>query len=144
MKKLVFTQHINAPKEKIWPSLWEDKNYREWTRVFQEGSHAVSDWKLGSKVHFLAGNNGMYSEIVDLIPNEYMSFRHIGNIKDGVEMPVEEETAVWSGSHENYRLISEPGGVRLEAELETTEDWENMFNDLFPKALAIVKDIAER
>ena len=45
MKKLQFSIEINAPKEKVWDTLWQDENYRKWTSVFMEGSFAESDWK---------------------------------------------------------------------------------------------------
>jgi hypothetical protein len=35
-------------------SMWDDSTYRQWTSAFSEGSHAVSDWKEGSKVLFLS------------------------------------------------------------------------------------------
>ena len=53
MKKLQFSIEINAPKEKVWDTLWQDENYRKWTSVFIEGSFAESDWKEGGKIHFL-------------------------------------------------------------------------------------------
>ena len=62
VKKIQFSIDINAPKEKVWHVLWNDAIYRKWTSVFSEGSKAVSDWKEGSKIHFLNENNyGMYS-----------------------------------------------------------------------------------
>src|SRR6188508_3009161 len=88
MKKANFTVKINAPKEKVWEVLWNDKTYREWTSVFSEGSYAVSDWKEGSKVQFLGPEGGgMFSKIAKLVPNEYMSFEHLGELKDGQEQP---------------------------------------------------------
>ena len=60
MEKMIFTQQINAPKEKVWNILWEDASYRKWTTPFCEGSYAVNDnWKEGSKVLFLSpGGDG--------------------------------------------------------------------------------------
>jgi len=43
---------INATKEKVWDILWNDATYTQWTSIFCEGSHAVSDWKEGSKILF--------------------------------------------------------------------------------------------
>jgi len=53
---------------------------------FAEGSAVKTDnWKEGSKLHFHDGNgNGMVSEVAANRPNEYMSFRHLGFVKDGV------------------------------------------------------------
>ena len=86
MNTLHFKTNINAPKEKVWKILWDDKTYREWTSAFMEGSYAESDWKEGSKICFLApGGSGMFSIIEKKIPNEQMTFKHLGEIKEGKE-----------------------------------------------------------
>ena len=41
MKKLEYTISINAPKEKVWHSLWDDENYESWTKAFCDGSYAI-------------------------------------------------------------------------------------------------------
>lgn len=144
MKKLQFTTAINAAKDKVWDALWKEENYKRWTAVFSEGSYAESDWQEGSKILFLSGNgDGMYSQIEKKIPGEFMAFKHIGMVKDKIELPVDEQTKSWSGATETYRL-SESGGVTtLLVELDITEDHANYFNEAFPKALAEVKKIAE-
>src|SRR6185436_21158798 len=99
MKNLNFSINIKSPKEKVWSVLWDDLTYRKWTSVFSPGSYAVSDWKEGSKVMFLSPNGeGMFSNIARLIPNELMSFKHLGTVKDGKEQPESEETKKWSGA----------------------------------------------
>ncbi len=68
MNNINHTITINAPLEKVWNILWDDATYRKWTSAFQEGSHAVSDWKQGSPIRFLGpgGQEGMYSVIETL------------------------------------------------------------------------------
>src|SRR5688500_16787006 len=99
MKKAHYLVEINAPKEKVWKILWSDDSYRDWTSVFCEGSCANSDWKEGSKILFLSGTGeGMYSVIDKNIPNQFMSFRHIGVVKNGIEQPLDDETKKWTGA----------------------------------------------
>jgi hypothetical protein len=144
MKKIQFSVQINAPWEKVWNALWDDTNYRNWTSVFHEGSYAETDWKEGSKALFLTPEgSGMYSTIAKNIPNQFMSFRHLGEVKNGVEQPIDEKTKEWSGALENYTLADENGSTRLTAELDMSEDHFQFFNDVFPKALDKVKAIAE-
>lgn len=144
MKTLNFTTKINAPKEKVWNILWDDANYRKWTKVFMEGSYAVSDWKEGSKVLFLSPEGeGMFSRIEKKIPNELMSFKHLGVVKDKMEQPETEETKKWSGAMENYSLKEKDGITELTVDLDTIEDHEKYFSETFPKALDAVKDLAE-
>lgn len=141
---LTFETMIHASKEKVWHALWNEENYRDWTSVFSEGSTVETDWKEGSKVLFLSGSGeGMYSEIARNIPGEFMSFRHIGMVKDGKELLVDDEAKAWSGAMENYRLAEREGGILLEVEVQTTPQSGNYFNEVFPKALAKVKEIAE-
>lgn len=144
MQYLTFSSDINASPEKIWQVLWEDATYRQWTSAFSEGSYAISDWKEKSKVHFLSpSGEGMFSEIDQLVPNAFMSFRHLGVVRNGEEQPQDEETRKWSGAMENYTLERMGDGTRLTVEIDITDDHAQYFQDTFPKALALVKSIAE-
>ena len=105
MEKLHYDIAINATPEKVWKVLWTDQTYREWTSAFSEGSHAKTDWKEGSKVLFLDGTGqGMVSKIAANRPNEFMSFEHLGEIRDGNEDTTSEKVKEWAGAHENYTL----------------------------------------
>lgn len=144
MKRLNFSTQIIASKEKVWSILWDDASYRKWTSVFDPGSYAVSDWEEGSKVLFLSGNgNGMYSSIEQKIPYELMAIKHNGMVKDGKEMPVDEETKKWAGAIETYLLKETAGATELTVNIDVTEDMETYFNDKFPDALDKVKSLAE-
>jgi hypothetical protein len=144
MKAAHFSVKIKAPKEKVWNVLWTDANYRAWTSVFCEGSYAVSDWKEGSKILFLAGEGeGMYSTITKKVPNECMFFTHIGMVKAGVELPLDDEAKKWTGAKENYTLKESDGYTELSVDMDITDDHYNYFNEAFPKALAKVKSLAE-
>ena len=86
MERHQFKTTINAPREKVWRTLWNDETYRQWTSAFAKGSRVETDWKTGSKVLFLDGKNrGMVSMIAENTPNEVMSFRHLGILKNGIE-----------------------------------------------------------
>lgn len=145
MEKLQFNISIAAPSEKVWDVLWKDETYRAWTSVFGEGSKAVSDWQKGSKVLFLGGDGsaGMVSRIDDLIPNELMSFEHLGEVKDGVEDTTSERVQKWAGAKEIYRLQAVDGNTALAVEIDTADEYKEMFAGLFPKALDKVKELAE-
>jgi uncharacterized protein YndB with AHSA1/START domain len=140
METLTFFVDINAPKEKVWDVLWSDAGYREWTAAFTPGSYAESDWQQGSKITFLSPQgNGMFAIIEKKIPNHEMSFVHQGEIINGVE-----EKKDWAGARESYFLKETDGVTTLRVELDATEDFQNYFKETFPKALALVKEIAER
>ncbi|MDX5396685.1 MAG: SRPBCC domain-containing protein, partial [Hymenobacteraceae bacterium] len=108
------------------------------------GSSAETDWQEGSKIHFLNGEGGgMYSVVAKNQPNEYMSIKHLGEVKDGKEQPISEEVESWSGSMENYRLTQQGNTTNLSVELDTVESFEDFMNQTFPKALEKVKELAE-
>ena len=145
MKTIHFSTLVSAPKEKIWKILWEDETYRKWTSVFNAGSYAVSDWKEGSKVLFLSPEGeGMHSIIDKMTPNQFMSFKHIGIVKDGKEQPETEESKSWSGAKENYTLKDKGKDTELLVDMDITEEHETYFKDVFPEALKIVKNLAEK
>jgi len=140
MKKVKFSININAPKEKVWDTLWNDSTYRQWTSVFANDSHAVSDWNEGSNIKFIDGKgDGMYSIIETKIPNQQMSFKHLGEIKDGIETPVE-----WAGAMESYFLKELNGVTELNMEMDMNEEFEKYFLEIFPKALDLIKQISEK
>ncbi len=143
-----FRETINATREKVWEILWGDTTYGEWTAVFAPGSKAVTDWNKGSKVLFVDGtNDGMLSMIADIKPHKFMSFRHLGVIKNGVEDTESAGSREWAGATENYTLEDVHGGTELIVELEAENANQHMlsyFVSTFPKALGKVKELAER
>ena len=109
--------------------------------MFADGSYAVSDWKEGSTVQFIdpSSNSGMQSIIEKWRPNEFISFRHEAEIKDGKVQPRPE----WSGAHENYTLTTSNGRTLLKVDLDAADEHLKMFNDKFPKALKRIKELSE-
>lgn len=142
MKTSSFKTIIKATSQTVWFVLWDDYHYRQWTSVFSEGSYAKTDqWKKGSRVHFLSQEgNGMYSEVAENEPNKKMVFRHLGEIKNGIEEPGNQ---AWAGAMEGYELKEENGLTTLTANMDMTEDFEAYFSKTIPLALERVKDLSE-
>jgi hypothetical protein len=144
MQTLDFKIEINAPKEKVWRVLWDDDTYKKWTAVFCEGTYAVSDWKEGSKIHFLSpGGEGMNSVIDKKVDNEYMAFKHLSEIKNFQEMPIDAATQEWSGAMETYRLTESNGMTVLDVKMDTVEKYVDYFITTFPNGLEMVKKLSE-
>jgi hypothetical protein len=145
MEKHSFRISIDSSPEIVWDVLWSDATYSEWTSVFSPGSRAESDWKEGSKILFLDGNgHGMVSKIEVMKPNQFMSFKHLGEIHGGVEDTTSEKVSQWSGALENYILKNVNGQTELTVEVDMTDEFKDFFLDTFPKALEKLKSIAER
>jgi hypothetical protein len=140
MEKMHFETSINAPREKVWKVLWDDATYRAWTAVFAEGSRADTDWKKGSKALFSDGKgSGMVSTIAENIPNEFMSIKHLGELKNGVE----NLNTDWSGALENYTLKGNNGNTQLAVDMDVDDSFKDYFLNTFPKALEKVKELSE-
>jgi hypothetical protein len=146
METMNFSIDIDAPKEKVWNILWEDDSYRKWTTPFAEGSYAKTDnWKEGSKVLFLSqGREGMVSKVAANKKNEFMSFEHLGVVKDGVEDTASDSVKSWAGAKENYRLTDVNGKTKLVVDMDSTDEFKDFFSKTWPVALEKVKELSEK
>ncbi len=151
MNTQIFTIHINGPKDKVWKIMLEDKTYREWTSAFHEGSYFKGNWEKGSAIQFLAEDDGklsgMASKIVENIPYKYISIEHVGEVIDSVVDTSSENAKQWIGAHENYTFQEKDGVTTLTIELEgkgINQEMDEMFKEMWPKALQKLKEISER
>ena len=146
MEKLNFSIDINASKERVWNVLWDDDSYRKWTTPFAEGSYAQTDnWKEGSKVLFLGpGGEGMVSKVASNKKNEYMSFEHLGMIKNGVGDTESDSVKAWAGAKEDYRLTDVNGKTQLAVDMDSIDDFKDYFLKAWPVALEKVKELSEK
>jgi hypothetical protein len=106
---------------------------------------AETDWKEGSKVLFVDGKGqGIVSIIASNKPNEFMSFKHMGTVKNGVEDFDSPQTKEWAGAMENYTLKPMEGKTELTVEMDITEQYEDYFMKTWPTALEKIKQLAEQ
>ncbi|GAA4154695.1 hypothetical protein GCM10022217_12030 [Chryseobacterium ginsenosidimutans] len=139
MEKLNFEIQINAEPEKVWSVLWDDISYRQWTTAFTEGSFYTGTLEEGSIVKFFdPNNNGMYSRVEKNIPNQEMKFLHLGDIYGGIETPQN-----WGDATEAWILEENEEGTKLKSEIQTNEEFKKFFEEKFPKAMQIVKQLSE-
>jgi len=145
MEKLQHKIKINAPVERVYKTMLEDAGYREWTAPFIEGSHFIGDWSEGSDIKFLGPDGtGMISRIEENRPNEFVSVLHRGFIKDGEIDTESDAIKEFAGAHENYTFNTVDGGTEVVVDLDTNDDMKEMTEVIYPKALAVLKDICER
>jgi uncharacterized protein YndB with AHSA1/START domain len=149
-QKLHFSIDINAPKQKVWDTMLQDATYREWTKVFNDkGSWFEGDWREGSKILFVGPDqNGKTSGMVSRInvhrPYEYVSIEHLGFIHDGKEDTTSAAVKQWVPAFENYAIKESNGVTRVDVDMDTTEEYRQMFDEKWPQALQRLKEIAER
>lgn len=151
MDKMHFAITIHASRKKVWDTMLCAESYRAWTDVFMpgSGSHYVGDWNQGSKILFLAtGENGLMSGMVSQIKenrlHEYISIEHLGVVHDGKEDTSGESVKQWAGAHENYTFKEIDGGTELLVDMDTNDEFKEMFQGIWPKALQKLKELAEK
>lgn len=140
MKQLEFSIKINSSREKVWEILWQDESYRKWTAVFIPGSYYEGELKQGNDIKFLSpGENGLFAMVEKMVPFESMHFVHFGLILDGVR----EQKTFKDGAIEYYDLHEIDGFTNLKVTLRTEDEYIDYFNNIFPRALEAVKELAE-
>jgi uncharacterized protein YndB with AHSA1/START domain len=145
MERKQFTTAIDATPEKVWQVLWGNDTYPQWTAPFSESSRAETDWQKGSRVLFLDGSGcGMIARIRDVVENRYMSIEHLGEIINGKEDTESEKVKAWAGALENYTLTPADAGTQLLIEMDIAPEFDKMFTEIWPKALARVKELSEK
>ena len=150
MEKMRTSIVINAPREKVWEVMFTDATYREWTKAFHEGSYFVGDWTEGSKMLFLGPGEdgqvegGMVSQIKENRRHEFISIEHLGIVANGVEDTTSEVAKKWAPAYENYTFTEVDGGTEVVVDMDIEAEHREMFEAMWPKALATLKVIAER
>ncbi|MEW6195561.1 MAG: SRPBCC domain-containing protein [Bacteroidota bacterium] len=148
MNKLHFSITINAPKEKVWDTMLSDKTYRVWTEAFTPGSYFKGNWDKGSKMLFLGpsekGEMGMVSRIKENQKYKYLSIEHLGMVQDGKEDTTSDEVKNWAGVLENYTFSEANGKTELRVDMDSVDEYAEMFQGMWPKALNTLKDLCEK
>ena len=145
MGTLHFSITIKAPSKKVWSTMLEQETYRIWTAEFSEGSYFEGSWEEGEKIRFLGpgGSGGMSSVIAEHKPYRFISIKHRGIIKDGIEDTESPEAKVWSG-YENYSFDERGGITELKVDITAIPaEFEQEMADAWPKALARLKSLCE-
>jgi uncharacterized protein YndB with AHSA1/START domain len=149
MQKIHFSVNIHAPKEKVWNTMLDDSTYREWASAFQAGSFYEGSWDEGSEIRFLGPDEngklgGMFSKIKENRLHEFISIEHVGFINDGVIDTTSEEVKKWTPSHENYTFTETDGTTVVSVDIDVNDEYKEMFEVMWPKALQLLKTLAEK
>ncbi len=142
MKDMKFTIQINAPKEKVWSTLWQDATFRDWSGLIDPGTYMVGELKEGNEVQFISAENGYgVTSLVDkVVENEFLRLKHRQDTQETGTKTREDE---WTGGKEEYTLTDENSVTTLTAVFDVPQKMEEYFNDAYPKAFARVKVLAE-
>lgn len=144
MKTVNSSITIRAPKEKVWNTMLQQETYRIWTTEFMEGLYYEGSWEQGEKIRFLSPDgSGLTSVIAESKPYHFISIKHLGIIKNGIEDTESPEAKAWSPAYENYSFTERDGLTELKVEMSVVPEEEQLMADIWPKALVKLKSLCE-
>jgi len=144
MKTLHFSIDIRASRQTVWETLLGRESYRLWTAAFAEGSYFEGTWDAGTRMRFLVPTGeGMVTEVAEHRAQEFLSLRHIGFVKDGVEDTESEMVKAWTPAFENYTLSYAGLSSHLAIDIDVTPEFEEYMTKVWPAALAALKRLCE-
>jgi uncharacterized protein YndB with AHSA1/START domain len=148
-EKLQFETSIEAPVEKVYTTMLDEKSYREWTAEFCPTSFYKGSWEKGAKILFIGVSEngkqgGMVSRIKENIRNSFVSIEHLG-VLDG-DQEITEGAAVegWAGALENYSFREDAGKTIVSVDMDANQEFKAYFEQTWPKALQKLKEICEQ
>jgi uncharacterized protein YndB with AHSA1/START domain len=145
MRKLEFKININAPKKEVWNTMIKPASYKEWAGVSWPGSTYEGTWKGGETIKFISpGQGGTAAQLTEFQEYDHLLAKHVAVVNPDGTLDTTSETAKdWIGSTERYTFEEKGNTTLLTVDIETTPDWEEMFNDGWPKALKKLKEMCE-
>lgn len=145
METIYFQTHIKASPKKVWDTMLGQETYREWAKAFGEGSYYQGGWEEGSDILFLGdgGGMGMASRIKTSRKPEFISIEHVGIVKDGVVDTESADAKQWAPAYENYTFKEMDGGTELAVSIDVLSEHKSMFEEMWPEALRLLKELAE-
>jgi uncharacterized protein YndB with AHSA1/START domain len=151
MQKIRFSIHINASKEKVWNTMLSKETYEQWATAFGPSSSYEGTWEQGSEMRFVGSNDdnknevsGMFSRIKENRNYEFISIEHLGFIKNGTIDTTSEEVMKWVPSFENYTFTEINDGTELTVDIDVNDEYKQMFDEMWPKALQQLKALTEK
>lgn len=142
MKDMQFSIDINASKEKVWNTLWQDETFRAWADIVDPETYMIGELKEGAEVQFLSAANGygVTSLVEKVIPGESLLLRHSA---DTQETGTQERDKQWTGGTETYSLVEKDGVTTLTVAFDVPDELEEYFLAAYPKAMEKIKELAE-
>lgn len=148
MKKLNYSIEIKAKAENVFTTMLSKPTYEKWTAAFNPTSTFEGSWNKGDKIYFIGTDEngkkgGMVSRIAENIPNQFISIQHYGMLDGDTEITEGPMVDSWRNALENYTFSENNGITTIAVETDTNEEYADYFNETWPKALEILKDLCE-
>jgi uncharacterized protein YndB with AHSA1/START domain len=142
---LKYQQQIDASIQQVWYVLTDAKMYRQWAKAFSSNTCLEGEWKQGSYMNVIdPGLGGTKAFLATVIPEQHILAKHIAIIsQDGEESTTGDMATTWIGTTEEYTLSKIGNQTQLTITVNAHENWVEMFDSGFPKALPTIKTLAE-
>lgn len=142
MKEMQFTVEINASRQRVWDTLWQDKTLRDWAGMIDPGTYMRGELKVGGTVEFISAENGygVTSLVEELVAGERLVLRHSADTQD---VGTQEREKEWTGGKESYMLTESGGMTMLLVAFDVPPTQEDYFTATYPKVMARIKQLAE-
>jgi uncharacterized protein YndB with AHSA1/START domain len=137
---------IDVDREVVWAAMTDPDSYKEWASAFSANSQFVGEWKQGSFIDFIDPDRGGTRALLEEVrPLERIHARHVATISADGRLDTESDVAKkWIGSLESYTLTETSRGTVLVVDIFSHEDFVEMLNDGWAKALPLLKSLCER
>ncbi|MCR6653570.1 MAG: SRPBCC domain-containing protein [Cellvibrionaceae bacterium] len=145
LRRLQFSTEISAPADRVFDLMLAPDTYKDWTSAFMPGSYYEGTWGQGEKIRFLSpAGGGVLTEVADYRPNEFLSIRHLGMIKENGEVDTTSpEVREFLPAYENYTFVAVPGGTKLIIDQDVTPQYETQMTESWKKGLQRLKELCE-
>jgi uncharacterized protein YndB with AHSA1/START domain len=140
MHKIHHSIDIKAPKKRVWEVLWDEESFHKWSGAFtEELLYLKSNWEEGGRFEYFEGDVGSYGIIETLIPNETITFKHLGEIRKEKDYPYDDVARL-----ETYTLEQTGGITKLTLDQDVPDEYKDMFVEATSKAFKKIKELAEK
>jgi hypothetical protein len=85
----------------------------------------------------------MVSTIERIEKPKLLIFKHLGEIRDGVEDVESDSVKAWNGALEGYYLEQKDHKTTLKIEVDADQSFKEMMDEGFRKGLEIIKQLSE-
>lgn len=150
-KRYTWSVDIAAPAAIVHDKMLgitDKQTYGEWVAAFGPGSSYEGNWQKGTRIRFVGKDEngkvqGVFAEIKENIPGQFVSIHHLGMIDDDKEITEGPELEKWKNNMENYTFEEKNGITTVKVEVDLPESDAHYFTDMWPEALKKLKEISE-
>ncbi|HZY78455.1 MAG TPA: SRPBCC domain-containing protein [Cyclobacteriaceae bacterium] len=145
MLHLEYKIEISAPAKTVWHTMLGEETYKQWAGKSWPDSFYEGKWAKGEEIRFIGPDgSGTLAKVVALTPYKSIVVQHIAMLDKGREDRTSDGAKGWIGTMEGYKFDERDGNTTVTVTMETTPEWQKMFDDGWPGALDELKKISER